>query len=59
MSKVMERKIHGPLKSGSNIIQAKRNIMIRKCAPWTDKSCFMLVFGFDLNLIVSLKTIDE
>jgi hypothetical protein len=56
---IVERKIHGPLKSGSIILQAKRHFSISKCTPWTDKSCFMLVLGVDLYLIVSRETIHE
>jgi hypothetical protein len=55
----MERKRDGPLKSGSNILQSKRHLPIKKCTPWIDKSCFMLVFGLNLYLIVSRKTIHE
>jgi hypothetical protein len=51
--------MHGPLKSGSNILQAKRHLLIRKCTPWIDKSCFMFIFGINLYLIVSRKTIHE
>jgi hypothetical protein len=51
---IVERKING-----SNILQAKRNIAISECTPRTDKSCFMLVLGFDMYLIISRETIHE
>jgi hypothetical protein len=55
----MERKIHGLLKSSSNIFQTKRHLQIGECTPWTNERSFVLVFGLDLYLIVSLKTIHE
>jgi hypothetical protein len=33
--------------------------MISECTPWTNESGFVLVFEFDLYLIVSRKTIHE
>lgn len=59
MFEIMERKIYGPLKGSSNIFQNKWHIMIRECTPWTNEFCFVLVFGFDLYLIISQKTIHE
>jgi hypothetical protein len=59
MFEVMERKRHGPLKISSSIFQTKKHISIRKFTPWTNESGFVLIFGFDLYLIVSRKTIHE
>jgi hypothetical protein len=56
---IVERKIDGPLKGVSSILQAKMHLSISKCTPWRDKSCFMLVFRINLYLIVSQKTIHE
>jgi hypothetical protein len=53
MLEVMERKIHGPLKCGSNIFETKRNFTICECTLWADECHFLLVFGFDLDLIIS------
>jgi hypothetical protein len=55
----MEIKQHGPLKRSSNIFQTKRHLLIRERTPWTDERGFVLVFGLDLYLIVSRKTIHE
>jgi hypothetical protein len=37
MLEVMERKIHGPLKGGSNIFETKRHVMIHECTPWNEQ----------------------
>ena len=59
MFEVMKRKRHRPLESGSNILKAKRHLTIGECTPRTNKCCFVLVFRFDLYLIISRKTIHE
>jgi hypothetical protein len=59
MLEIMESKRHGPLEGNSNIFETKRHLTIGKCTPWIDESCFMLVFRFDLYLIISQKTIHE
>jgi hypothetical protein len=56
---VVKNKLHGPLESGSSILKAKRHFSIRECTPRTNKICFMLVLGLDLNLIVPKKTVHE
>jgi hypothetical protein len=58
MLEVMKRKIHGPLKGG-NMFETKRYFTICECTPWADECRFVLVFGFDLNLVISRKTIHE
>ena len=50
---------HGPLKSSSTILKAKRDFLICKSSPRTNKCSFMLILGFDLNLIISRKTVHE
>ena len=59
MLKVMERKRHGLLKGRTNIFETKGHITIRECTPWIDECCFVLVFGFDLYLVISQKVIHE
>jgi hypothetical protein len=59
MLEVMERKRHGLLKGGSIIFENKRHLTIRECTPWTDECCFVLVFGFDLDLVISRKIVHE
>jgi hypothetical protein len=59
MFEVVERKIHGPLKSSSIIFQTKKHLLISEFTLWKNESGFVLVFGFDLYLIVSKKTIHE
>jgi hypothetical protein len=59
MFEVMKRKIHGPLESGSSIFKAKRHLTIGECTPWANECHFVLVFRFDLDLIISQKTIHE
>jgi hypothetical protein len=59
MFEVVERKIHGPLKSSSNISQTKRHLLISECTPQKNESGFVFVFRLDLYLIVSQKTIHE
>jgi hypothetical protein len=59
MLEIMESKRHGPLKGRSSIFETKRHLTIRECTPWTNECRFVLVFGFDLYLIISLKTIHE
>ena len=59
MIEIMESKRHGPLKGHSNIFETKRILMIRECTPWKNECHFVLVFGFDLYLIISQKNIHE
>jgi hypothetical protein len=59
MLEIMERKIHGPLEGISSIFETKRHLTIGKCTPWTNECGFVLVFGLDLYLIISRKTIHE
>jgi hypothetical protein len=59
MFEVLKIKLHGPLKSSSSILQAKRNFSIRKCTQKTNKNHFMLVLRLDLNFIILGKTIHE
>ena len=54
---IMKGKIHFPLKGFPNIFQSKGHFSIRECTPRENKSSFMLVFRFDLDLIVAGETI--
>jgi hypothetical protein len=47
------------LESGSNILKAKRHLSIGECTPRTNERRFVLVLGFDLDLIIAQKTIHE
>ena len=55
----MEDQGHSPLKSGSDIFKAERHLPICKGTPRTNKCSFMLVLGFDLDLIVSGKAVHK
>ena len=55
---VMKGKVHGSLKGCPYIFQSKGHFSIRECTPRTNES-FMLVFRFDLDLIVDGETIHK
>jgi hypothetical protein len=59
MFEVVKHKRHGPLESGSNILETKRHFSTGECTPWTNECRFVLVLRFDLDLIISSKTIHE
>jgi hypothetical protein len=59
MLDIMKIKIHGPLEGGSSIFKTKRHFTIRECTPRINECHFVLVFGFDLDLIISQKNIHE
>ena len=50
---------HGLLKGFSSIFKVKGHLSICECSPRVDKSCFMLIFQFDMNLIVTGEPIHE
>jgi len=54
---VVERKHHGPLKTGSNIFKAKGHLLAREGSPRTNESCLLLVFWSNFNLVIPQKTI--
>jgi hypothetical protein len=56
---VMEGECHGPLKSGSSILKAKRHFPLCECTPRTYKIHFMLILEFYLDLIIPKKTIHK
>ena len=59
MLEIMKIKRHGPLKGGTNIFKTKKHLTICECTPRTNECRFVLVFGFDLDLIVSQKIVHE
>ena len=59
MLEIMKGERYGPLECGSNIFKTKRHLTICECTPQTNECRFVLVFEFDLDLIVSQKTIHE
>ena len=56
---IVKRKVHGSLKGFPCIFQSKGHFSIRECTPRENKSSFMLVFWFDLDLIVARETIHK
>jgi hypothetical protein len=59
MFEVMKHKIHGPLESGSSVLETKRHFSIDECTPRTNECRFVLVLGFDLDLVIAQETIHE
>jgi hypothetical protein len=59
MLEIMEIKRHGLLKGRSSIFETKGHLTIHECTSWTNKCRFVLVFEFDLYLIISKKIIHE
>ena len=55
----MKGKGHSPLKCCSDIFKAKGHLQVRKSTPRTNESSLMLALGFDLNLIISRKSIHK
>ena len=59
LSDVMESIRHSPLEGGSNIFEAERHFLIGEGAPRADESCFVLIFGFDLDLVIPRESIHK
>ena len=57
--KIVEDQGHGPLKSSSGILKAKRHFSICKRSQRTNKCSLMLVLRFNLYLIISGKAVHE
>ena len=55
----MEGNILFPLKGIPCIFQSKGNFLVREGTPRTYESCFMLVFWFNLDLIIYRETIHK
>ena len=56
---IVKSKVHGSLKGCPYIFQSKGHFSIRECTPRENKSSFMLVFRFYLDLIVAGETIHK
>lgn len=50
---------HGLLECCSDILKTKRDLAIIKCAPRTDKGCFVLVFPLYMSFIIAREAIHE
>ena len=59
MLEVMKHKKHGPLESGSSVLEAKRHFSIGESTPQTNECRFVLVLRFDLDLVVARETVHE
>jgi hypothetical protein len=55
----MKNVCHGPLESGTNILEAKWHDMIRKGAPRGSECDFVLIDRVNLDLVVARETIHE
>ena len=47
------------LKRSPSIFVMEREIFVRECTPWIDKSCLFLIGKCDVDLVVTRKTIHE
>jgi hypothetical protein len=56
---IMECIRHGPLESGSSIFKAEGHFLVSEGTPRTNESRLMLIFGFDLDLVVARESIHE
>ena len=56
---VMKGKFYCPLKGFPNIFQSKGHFLVREGTPRTNERCFMLVFRFNMNLIIPIETIHK
>jgi hypothetical protein len=50
---------HSPIESGSNIVKAKRHFPRGKGAPRADEGSFVLIFRFDLDLILPGESVHK
>lgn len=59
LSDVMESVRHSPLEGGSSIFEAKGHFPISKGAPRVDERGLVLIFGFDLDLVIPGESIHK
>jgi hypothetical protein len=59
MSQIMKNVCHGPLKSGTNVLEAKRHDTICESTPGGSECGFVLIGWVNLNLVVARETIHE
>jgi hypothetical protein len=57
--KIMKHEIHGTLKGCFGIFKAERHLPVCKITPSTNKCHLVLILGFNLNLIISLKSVHK
>jgi hypothetical protein len=50
---IMKSKSHGSLEGCSGVFEVERNFLVCKRAPRTYEFHLMLVFGFDLDLVIA------
>jgi hypothetical protein len=50
---IMKSESHGSLEGCYSIFQAEWHFLVYKCAPRTYECHLMLVFGFDLDLVIA------
>ena len=58
-SDVMESVRYSPLEGGSSIFKAERHFPIGESAPRADEGCLVLIFRFDLDLVVPKESIHK
>ena len=56
---IMECVRHGPLESGSNIFKDEGHFLVIEGTPRINESSVMLIFRFDLDLVVAKESIHE
>ena len=59
VNEIVEAVHHGALEGGSSIFEAKGHESIGECAPWGCECCFVTVFFFYLDLVVTGKSIHQ
>ena len=56
-SDIMESIRHSPLEGSSSIVEAERHFPIGEGAPRADEGYLVLIFGLDLDLVISRESI--
>jgi hypothetical protein len=59
LSDVMESVRHSPLEGGTSIFEAESHFPIGKSAPRANEGCLVLIFRFDLDLVVPRESIHK
>ena len=58
-SDIMESVRHSLLEGSSSIFEVEGHFLIGEGAPRADESCFVLIFGLDLDLVISRESIHK
>ena len=58
-SDIMESVRHSPLEGSSSIFEAEGHFPVGEGAPRADESCFLLIFGLDLDLVIVRESIHK